>query len=148
MPASSCGIPSSAQAYSLNLTAVVPSGGNLVYLTAFPAGNTLPNASTVNAPDGVVASGAIVPAGTGGAISVFASNATDLLIDINGYFAPSPASPPRMISAQRWEIFCPSFPLLVSEMAPLEIRKPRPRCRWAGAGEQCRLAGAGRSQRY
>jgi len=29
-----------------------------------------------------------VPAGTGGAISVFASNATDLLIDINGYFAP------------------------------------------------------------
>jgi hypothetical protein len=89
MPASSCGIPGSAQAYSLNLTAVVPSGGDLVYLTAFPFGQTLPNASTVNAPEGgVVASGAIVPAGTGGAISVFASNATDLLIDINGYFAP------------------------------------------------------------
>jgi Pro-kumamolisin, activation domain/Bacterial Ig-like domain (group 3)/Putative binding domain, N-terminal len=86
---SSCGIPSSAQAYSMNLTAVVPPGGELGYLTAFPAGETLPNASTLNAPNGgVVASGAIVPAGSDGSISVFASNATDLLIDINGYFAP------------------------------------------------------------
>jgi len=86
---SACGIPSSAQAYSLNLTAVVPSGGDLVYLTAFPTGVTVPNASTLNAPmGGVVASAAIVPAGTGGSIDVFSSDATDLLIDINGYFAP------------------------------------------------------------
>jgi hypothetical protein len=86
---SSCGIPSSAQAYSLNVTAMVPSGEDLVYLTAFPAGQTLPNASTLNAPNGgVVASSAIVSAGTEGAISVFSSNATELLVDINGYFAP------------------------------------------------------------
>jgi hypothetical protein len=86
---SSCGIPDAAQAYSLNLTAVVPSGGELGYLTAFPTGETLPNVSTVNAPNGgVVASSAIVPAGTSGAISVFASSNTNLLIDINGYFAP------------------------------------------------------------
>jgi Pro-kumamolisin, activation domain/Bacterial Ig-like domain (group 3) len=89
MFSSSCGIPSSAQAYSLNLTAVVPSSGELGYLTAFPAGGTLPNASTLNAPNGgVVASAAIVPAGTSGGINVFSSNATDLIIDINGYFAP------------------------------------------------------------
>jgi hypothetical protein len=86
---SSCAIPSTAQAYSLNLTAVVPSGGDLVYLTAFPTGETVPNASTLNAPNGgVVASAAIVPAGTSGSINVFSSDATDLLIDINGYFAP------------------------------------------------------------
>jgi len=36
----------------------------------------------------VVASAAIVPAGTSGSINVFSSDATDLLIDINGYFAP------------------------------------------------------------
>jgi hypothetical protein len=61
----------------------------LGYLTAFPAGAALPNASTLNAPNGgVVASAAIVPAGTSGAINVFSSNATDLIIDINGYFAP------------------------------------------------------------
>jgi hypothetical protein len=84
-----CGIPSSAQAYSLNLTVVLPSGGQLGYLTVFPDGQPLPNTSTVNAPNGgVVGSAAIVAAGTAGAISVFSSDATDLLIDVNGYFAP------------------------------------------------------------
>jgi hypothetical protein len=29
-----------------------------------------------------------VPAGTGGAIDLFVTNATDMVIDINGYFAP------------------------------------------------------------
>jgi hypothetical protein len=86
---SSCGVPSSAQAYSLNLTARVPAEQSLGWLTAFPDGSTTPIASTVNAPNGgAVASSAIVPAGTEGAISVFSSNATDLLIDISGYFAP------------------------------------------------------------
>jgi hypothetical protein len=36
----------------------------------------------------VTANAAIIPAGTGGSIDVFASNATDLVIDIDGYFAP------------------------------------------------------------
>ena len=86
---SSCTIPSTAQAYSLNITAVVPSGGSLGFLTVFPAGAALPGASTLNAPTGgVVGNAAFVSAGIAGAISVFASNATDLLIDINGYFAP------------------------------------------------------------
>ena len=65
------------------------SGGALGYLTAFPAGASVPNTSTINAPNGgVVGSAAIVPAGTNGAVSVFSSNVTDLLIDISGYFAP------------------------------------------------------------
>jgi len=84
---SSCGIPSTAQAYSLNLTVVA--SNPLGYLTAYPAGQALPLAATVNAPNGgVVGSSATVPAGTGGAIDVFASSNTDLVIDINGYFAP------------------------------------------------------------
>jgi hypothetical protein len=87
IPSSTCGIPDSAQAYSLNLTAV-PSNSE-GFLTAYPAGSTLPNAATVNFENGgVVGSAAIVPAGTSGAISVFASSSTDLVIDINGYFAP------------------------------------------------------------
>jgi hypothetical protein len=36
----------------------------------------------------VVANAAIVPAGTSGSIDVFASNNTDVVIDVNGYFAP------------------------------------------------------------
>ena len=31
---------------------------------------------------------AIVPAGSGGAISVYATGSTDVIIDVNGYFAP------------------------------------------------------------
>src|SRR5262249_28757322 len=36
----------------------------------------------------VTANAAIVPAGAGGAINAYVTNATDLVIDINGYFAP------------------------------------------------------------
>ncbi len=89
MLSSSCGISSSALAYSLNMTVVVPAGGVLTYLTAYPAGQALPVAATLNATTGgTVAAGALVPAGTAGAISVFVSNNTDLLIDISGYFGP------------------------------------------------------------
>jgi hypothetical protein len=89
MLSSTCGIPVAAEAYSLNMTVVVPTGGALNFLTAYPAGQALPIASTVNAvTGGTVGSGAIVPAGTGGAISVYVSANTDLLIDIAGYFGP------------------------------------------------------------
>ncbi len=87
IPSSACGIPSSAAAYSMNVT-VVP-GGILPYLTAWPTGSAQPGVSTLNSWDGtVVANAAIVPAGTDGAISVFAAGRTDVILDINGYFAP------------------------------------------------------------
>lgn len=86
---SSCAIPSSAQAYSLNMTVVVPTGGVLGFLTAYPAGQALPVAATLNATTGgTVGAAALVPAGTAGAISVYVSGNTDLLIDISGYFGP------------------------------------------------------------
>jgi hypothetical protein len=45
--------------------------------------------STLNSYDGrVVANAAIVPAGTNGAISIYVTDPTDVLFDINGYFAP------------------------------------------------------------
>ena len=88
--ASGCNVPSNAQAYSLNMTALPH--GSLGWITAWPTGQAQAGVSTLNAYTGTVtANAAIVPAGTGGAISVFTSDSTDLLIDINGYFAP-PAS--------------------------------------------------------
>ncbi len=84
-----CGIPSTAQGYSLNFTAL-PRKGTLSYLSAWPAGKPQPNTSILNAPTGtVVANAALLPAGTSGNIATYASNDTDLLIDTNGYFAPS-----------------------------------------------------------
>ncbi|MBS1832056.1 MAG: hypothetical protein JST65_05050, partial [Acidobacteria bacterium] len=85
---SACGIPSTAQAYSLNATVVPPAGFG--YLTLWPTGTAQPVVSTLNAVTGtVVANAAIVPAGTSGAIEAFASGNTDLVLDINGYFAPA-----------------------------------------------------------
>jgi glucose/arabinose dehydrogenase len=85
IPASSCGIPSTAKAYSLNAT-VVPQG-SLGFLTLWPAGAAQPLVSTLNALDGqVTANAAIVPAGTNGGINAYVSGSTDLILDINGYF--------------------------------------------------------------
>lgn len=84
---SSCNVPSAAQVYSLNYTSVPKD--KLGFLTTWPAGQTQPLVSTLNAPTGAVtANAAIVPAGTDGAVSVFVTNDSDLIIDINGYFAP------------------------------------------------------------
>jgi hypothetical protein len=82
-----CNVPMTAQAYSLNLTAVPH--GSLGFITTWPAGQTQPAVSTLNAPTGTVtANAAIVAAGANGGVSVLASNDSDLIIDINGYFAP------------------------------------------------------------
>jgi hypothetical protein len=87
-----CTIPSAAQAYSLNITVVPP--GPLGFLTAYPTGQSLPLAATVNSPQGfIVGNAAIVPAGASGSIDLFVSNATDVVIDINGYYAALYATP-------------------------------------------------------
>jgi len=88
IPQAHCGVPSTAQAFSLNVT-VVPEG-SLSYLTLWPAGQSQPFVSTLNSFGGiVVANGAIVPAGSGGSVSVYVTNPTDVILDINGYFATS-----------------------------------------------------------
>jgi uncharacterized repeat protein (TIGR01451 family) len=87
VPQSGCFVPSTAAAYSVNIT-VVPQEP-LSYLTVWPAGSAQPLVSTLNSFDGsVTANAAIVPAGTNGAISVFVTGRTDVVLDINGYFAP------------------------------------------------------------
>jgi len=59
------------------------------YIATYPTGTTQPLASTLNDMKGTVtANAAIVPAGTSGAVSVYSYSNTNLLIDINGYFAP------------------------------------------------------------
>jgi len=86
--ASSCGVPASAHAYSLNFAAV-PKGPTLGFMTAWPAGQSQPTVASLNDPTGTVLSNAVVvPAGANGDVNVYTTDATDLVIDINGYFAP------------------------------------------------------------
>jgi YVTN family beta-propeller protein len=109
---SSC-IPSgpAIKAYSFNVTAVPePDGQRLGFLAVWPEGTDRPNVSTLNNPTGtIVANGAIVPVGTGGGVAVYPNDTTDMLIDINGYFAAPgagglslyPAAPCRVLDTRQ-----------------------------------------------
>jgi uncharacterized repeat protein (TIGR03803 family) len=111
-PSSPClqGI-SNPQAYSVNVTVVPnPAGQPLNYLTLWPSDQQQPYVSTLNNPTGtVVANAAIVPAAANGDVSVFAYNSTDLVMDINGYFAAPgtggytfyPAAPCRVLDTRQ-----------------------------------------------
>ena len=87
-----CGIPSNAAAYSFNV-AVLPAPGGLDYLTVWPQGETRPYVSTLNDYTGtIVANAAIVPAGANDTTAFYPdNNNTDLVVDVNGYFAPAGA---------------------------------------------------------
>jgi hypothetical protein len=80
------GLPGAVLGYSLNITATNTAGTG--FFKVFPQGGTAPVVSTLNYVAGqTVANAAIVPAGTGGGITVSAGVAgADLLVDINGYF--------------------------------------------------------------
>src|SRR6202000_1377722 len=80
-----CNIPTSATAYSLNVTAVPM--GRLGFLTIWPAGQPQPGVSLMNSLDGrIKADAAIVGAGSAGAVDVFVNNTANVILDINGYF--------------------------------------------------------------
>ena len=85
--AGNCNIPASAQAYSFNVTAVPHT--RLNYLTLWPYAQSRPTVSTLNAPTGTVtANAAIIKPGSQGEIAAYATQDTDLIVDVNGYFAP------------------------------------------------------------
>ncbi|MBL8231025.1 MAG: SBBP repeat-containing protein [Bryobacterales bacterium] len=87
VPSGRCNIPFSARAFSVNVT-VVPQG-SLPYLTIWPASQAQPTVSLLNSFAGkILANAAIIPAGPNGSLSIFAAATTDVIIDINGYFAP------------------------------------------------------------
>jgi hypothetical protein len=88
-PEQACGVPAQGNnpiVFAMNVT-VVPHGG-LGALTVWGTGTPQPNASTLNSYDGRVKSNyALVAGGVGtGLISVWASNVTDVVLDVSGYF--------------------------------------------------------------
>jgi List-Bact-rpt repeat protein len=93
IPAGSCGIPATALAYSFTVT-VMPTSGFLDYLTIWPTGQAQPLVSTLNSYDGRTKSNAaLIVAGTAGAVSVFVTHQTHVILDINGYFALPVSAP-------------------------------------------------------
>ena len=70
---------------ALNITVTGPRAPG--FITAYPCGTGRPLASNVNfAPGDVVANAAVVPVGTGGAVCLYTSAATNIVVDLNGTF--------------------------------------------------------------
>jgi hypothetical protein len=83
-----CGVPATAKAVTVNVTVVNPTAEG--HLTLYPAGSSLPGASTINFRSGIVrANNAILTLGVSGQVSVFngmASGSTDFVLDVSGWF--------------------------------------------------------------
>jgi hypothetical protein len=79
------GIPAGSAAFSMNFGSILPDGDGFV--TIWPAGAAQPTSSFMNTQVGeVVANAAIVPASSGGVISIFPNTGMHMYGDINGYF--------------------------------------------------------------
>ena len=109
--ASSC-IPQGVtpQAYSMNFTVVPVQGQPLGYLTVWPQGQSKPLVSTLNNLTAtIVANAAIVPAGPAAGSATYPDQNTQLVADIDGYFAPPgqgglslyPVTPCRVIDTRK-----------------------------------------------
>jgi hypothetical protein len=114
-----CGVPTNAVAVSLNFTVVSPTGDG--FLATFPAAGVVPLVSTLNFRAGqVLANAALVPLGTGGAITVYASGAsTHLLIDVNGYFVPPPSGQKLCIIIKAGDSWIDTLPVPATWTASL-----------------------------
>jgi hypothetical protein len=93
IPASNCGVPV-ALAYSLNIVSVTPIGQPVAWVAAWEDNKPWPGTVILNAVQGgKVDNSAVVTAGPDGGIIVQATNDTDLVIDMNGYFIAASAGP-------------------------------------------------------
>lgn len=79
------GVPAGAEAVVINLTAVAPTGAG--HATVFPAGEAIPNASTLNfAPGRTVANFALAKLGSDGQLSIHnVGGATHYIVDVLGF---------------------------------------------------------------
>jgi hypothetical protein len=84
----SCNVPADAGAYVMNAT-VVPASG-LGFLTLWPDGTPQPLVSTLNASDGLVTSNMAITGSTNGTIDAYASNPTQLILDVTDDFTEVP----------------------------------------------------------
>src|SRR5207247_11228318 len=90
-----CGVPAGVAAVSVNFTVTGPGQTTAGFLLAWPTGGAVPPVSILNW-DHVpaqIANAAVVPTDTFGTITVNVSAPTHVIMDINGYYAKTPASP-------------------------------------------------------
>ena len=105
VPAAGVGVPADARAVAVNITGIWPDSNG--YLTAYECGATRPLISNVNPTVGTTKQNfAIVPLSPSGEMCLYTMKATDVKIDVLGYFTPSaahtmiPTTPTRVIDTR------------------------------------------------
>ncbi|MFT3855378.1 MAG: hypothetical protein QM733_21995 [Ilumatobacteraceae bacterium] len=113
------GIPDDADAAEGNVT--VTDAGGPGFVTLFPCGQPRPMASNLNYVTGdTAANSGVVALGTGGTLCVFTSAATDLVIDVSGYFVAGSSlvssAPVRLLDSR------PANPTIDGQAAGIGVR--------------------------
>jgi len=86
-------VPADAEAVVLNVTVTTPAASGFV--SVFPCGDDLPNASNVNYVAGqAVPNSVMSKVGAGGRVCVFTNQAAHLIVDVGGYFPAGSAFTP------------------------------------------------------
>ncbi|HXZ98710.1 MAG TPA: Ig-like domain-containing protein [Candidatus Binatia bacterium] len=82
-------VPAGASAVVLNVTGVQGTAGT--FLTVYPTGQALPTASNLNLSAGAIQANLVVASlGSNGQVTIYnARGSIDLVVDVEGYFAPS-----------------------------------------------------------
>ncbi|MCU1396412.1 MAG: hypothetical protein JWM34_4840 [Ilumatobacteraceae bacterium] len=98
------GVPSTATAVVLNVTVTQPAAAG--FLTVFPCGSTPPTASNLNYTAGLSIPNLVVTKiGTNGQVCVFNQQATQLVVDVAGYFPAATTyvavNPGRILDTRR-----------------------------------------------
>lgn len=123
-------VPANATSVILNVTVTNTTASS--YLTLYPTGNSLPIASNLNWVGGQTAPNLVsVPLGTSGSVTINnASGNTDVVVDLEGYFAPAVSGtagqfvtlPPARITDTRTGSGQPNAGLKMSPYSTLNVQ--------------------------
>jgi hypothetical protein len=103
-------VPQGSSAVVLNLTVTAPTAAGFV--TIFPTGVAVPNASSINVDTAgqTIANLVTVPIGSGGTVNIFSEQPADLVADVQGYYTPAataqaglftPVTPTRLLDTRQ-----------------------------------------------
>ncbi len=130
------GVAADASSVVLNITAADAGGAG--FITVYPCGSARPTASSVNYSAGsTVANSVIAKIGQAGAVCLFTSKPTDLVVDVDGYFPATSSyvalSPARILDTRQpigylpgGEIGCTAHtPITEPDLSAIEIGTSR-----------------------
>ncbi len=88
-------VPATAQSVELNVTAIASPDAHSGYLTVYPAGTRVPEASSVNYIPGTAVPNLVTAAlGESGMVSIYSSSSdVNIVVDVEGYYEPNASTP-------------------------------------------------------